>query len=255
MRPCGFPSRVAMDQPYLLLHLSKTCRVMLRCGQEISLGRAKTNGLIFEDPTLSRFHATINWSGRQPVITDCKSQAGIVVDNRKVDRKFLVSKHKILLGKTRLVAEYCRVKTPPEERTKPKISEGTPSAILEDYSNNSVIILSEKSRADEGGLLTNTKTFHKYLLQLEHNHRTGTLHLTDEETKRKARITLAGGKIIDARLGVLRDLHALVKIVDFSRISYDFVRKVEVGPRELSLCPTILIARIDRYRANLTRKT
>lgn len=240
-----------MDQPYLLLHLSKTCRVMLRCGQGISLGRAKTNGLIFEDPTLSRFHATINWSRRQPVITDCKSQAGIVVDNRKVDRKFLVSKHRILLGKTRLVAEYCRVKTPPEERTKPKISikEETPSAILEDYSNNnSVIILSEKSRADEGGLLTNTKAFHKYLLQLEYNHRTGTLHLTDEETKRKARITLAGGKIIDAKLGVLRDLHALVKIVDFKKTSYDFVRKVEVGARKLSLCPTIFLARLDQYR-------
>src|SRR5690349_15412849 len=56
-------------------------RVVIRADQPLIIGRAKTSGLVIDDPLVSRRHAEVSWLDSGWVMRDLDSRNGIFLDD------------------------------------------------------------------------------------------------------------------------------------------------------------------------------
>ncbi len=71
---------------------------------ETSIGRAKTCDITFTDVSVSRFHAVLSKRSTGWFIFDTNSTCGIIVNNKKIDKKIqLADGDSIRLGKKELI--------------------------------------------------------------------------------------------------------------------------------------------------------
>ena len=72
--------------------------VSVRAGEELTIGRDATNGLVIDDPIVSRHHARIAQRGDRWVLSDVGSSRGTYVDGKRVPHHDLVGKVSVHLG-------------------------------------------------------------------------------------------------------------------------------------------------------------
>ncbi len=74
--------------------------------RETSIGRNKNSDILIPHPTVSRLHAVIVCSKNGWYITNIRSEAGVVINGRKIDKKeFVKTGDKIRLGGITLIFE------------------------------------------------------------------------------------------------------------------------------------------------------
>ncbi len=83
-------------------------------GKRVVLGRGNTADIQVLDPKTSREHAELVRVGSKYVVTDLKSQNGIVVNDLKVKQHELNSGDTLVIGKTVFKYSYNVVEAPPE---------------------------------------------------------------------------------------------------------------------------------------------
>lgn len=74
--------------------------------RETSIGRNKNCDILLKDPTVSRLHAVIVCTKEGWYVTDIRSQAGVLVNGKKIEKKaFVKTGDTISLGAVTLIFE------------------------------------------------------------------------------------------------------------------------------------------------------
>jgi pSer/pThr/pTyr-binding forkhead associated (FHA) protein len=185
----------------------------LRPGEALRFGRHHENDVVAKDPSVSRFHATLRWDAAapRPVLYDNGSQNGTLVDRVEV------------IGRAEpLVKPRTRLELGPHAYTIEL--EGVDGLALLEDAPDAVALFSEQGPELEGAL-EHKDTLRQVLLRLEVEQRSGTLRVRLDEGE--GVLTVATGRIMDARLGGLRGLLALERLYEAPRGRYRFGRDME----------------------------
>lgn len=75
----------------LQLHGPWATSVLLPRGTRLRLGRHASNDVVVEHPSVSRFHAVLDWTAESPTVMDLGSANGTKVDGRAVPRDAAVA--------------------------------------------------------------------------------------------------------------------------------------------------------------------
>lgn len=201
--------------------------VRLEPGGCVRIGRHASNDVVLDDPTVSRFHARITWprGACRPQLDDLGSANGTIVDGVVVRRSVPLEERAIIgVGDVVVAGELEH-----------------PSLIADD-GKLECRLFSEWEASTEEGVLSSARTLRDLLLDLERAGRTGTLAL--EQAGATTRLTLAAGRIVDARADTLSGksaLHAALERADRGL----FVLRPEVEPHDcpLSVSPCELLSR------------
>lgn len=220
-----------MDSPTLLIKVEGHPTFYVREGDVFKIGRDKSNNLTLSDPTVSRTHAIIKWEEKYPLISDCKSTAGMVVDGKIVVFKHLHSLHKVTLGESRIIIEYAhgQADTPTEVDNRIISSAVLPSL---DESNEATLF-HETGSSDQNGFLETTNSIQQLLTRLEMDRRTGTLTLTNNSMVGK--ILWAAGKIKQAVCCNVSGRYALQQLCNFPCAQYHFTITFDVQEAPLDI--------------------
>lgn len=210
-------------------------KAVLARGGRGRIGRHSTNDLTIDHPTVSRFHARLTWPDEllRPLVEDLGSANGTSLGGVDVRRAELTEERETIgIG-----AVLVRV-----ELEHP--------ALLPSEGPLACRLYSQHAESDLEGALGPARTLQDLLLDLERGRRTGTLHL--QRPGLEARLTVAAGRVLDARAGERSGMEALreaLQVLDEGR----FTLQPDVEPRECSLCvsPRELFAqgvtaRVDR---------
>ncbi len=210
--------------------------VVLSRGQTLGLGRAPGNDLVLADPTVSRYHARLAWSGRSPEVVDLGSANGTFVDGVAV------------VGRTPL-EERCLLGV---GNVSLQVTLSHPALIP---AQGPLLCRLVGERGPElDGVLPGPTQLQQLLLDLAQARRTGTLWLEHEGVNVLSRVTLALGTIVDARSGFGRGLAALRHLL-LRPGAVRYMLRVEVEPTEqpLSISAREAIADAFRARVDVTR--
>ena len=202
-------------------------RVVLTRGGRVRIGRHASNDLVIDHHTVSRFHARITWPEElsRPLVEDLGSQNGTYLGGVEVRRGELAEERETIgIGAVVVQAELEHPALLP--------SEGPLACRL----------FNQFAESDLEGTLGRARTLQDVLLDLERARRTGTLQV--RRAGLEARLTLAAGRILDARAGELSGMeavHATLEVLDEGR----FTLQADIEPRECGLClsPRELFAR------------
>lgn len=220
-----------MDSPTLLIKVHGHPTYYVREGDVFKIGRNKNNNLTLSDPTVSRTHAIIKWEEKYPLISDCKSTAGMLVDGKRIKFIHLHSFHSITLGETRILLEYAQgqADTPTEVDTRI-----LSSAVLRSLDeSDEATLFYEAGSSDQNGFLETTDSIQKLLIHLETGKRTGTLTLTNN--LRIGKLLLARGKIKQAVCGSISGERALQRLCKFPNARYHFTVIFDVQEAPLNI--------------------
>lgn len=164
--------------------------ILLRRGAPLRIGRDERNDLVLADPSVSRFHARLEWPARDgpPVVVDLDSTNGTMVDGVRARRATLGELARLTVGDVPVTVMLAH-----------------PSLIP--ASGRTLVRLFDEWRCDASGELREAGGVRALLLQLERGRRTVSFLLVDDGFE--ARLTFAGGRVVAARAGGLRGADAL----------------------------------------------
>lgn len=201
--------------------------VMIARGQTLQLGRAPGNDLVLADPTVSRYHARVEWTGRDgPRVVDLASANGTFVDGVAVAGSAPLEERCVLgLGNVML-----------------QVTLSHPALIP---SQGPLLCRLVGERGPElDGVVAGPSQLQALLLDLAQARRTGTLWLEHEGVNVLSRVTLALGTIVDARSAVGRGLPALRHLL-LRPGAVRYMLRVEVEPCEIPLSISVREAIAD----------
>lgn len=220
------------DKPQPTLTIRSPGRKPIRMGPggQVRIGRHASNDLVFNDGTVSRFHATITWDPHDdcPSIEDHGSANGVEVDGRLIEgRSPLPGGNQVLIGDHMLALEITG------QRASRKFSPGaTTSDFFVNTDSESLVLFSEKA-ADEGGRIQSQQELHRLLLDLEDKGRTGTFTLRNQAITGSA--TFCAGKIISAEYDDSPGILGLRKMVFVSSALYQFKKAIRPDEQALDI--------------------
>lgn len=197
----------------------------LRVGRRgcITLGRHSSNEVVLDDPSVSRFHARLVWPrGEETLfVEDLGSHNGTFVGDRPVTtRTPLPSVATLRLGRVRVEVERDGGELP---------------AAAEEACR-----LFDESCVERDGMAATDDDLRALLLELERARRTVTLFL--ERGARRARVTLADGRIVAAEGDAAEGALALLSILEGrGPARYSLRRDVEPCEASLWLSPRELL--------------
>ncbi|MCO5172293.1 MAG: FHA domain-containing protein [Planctomycetes bacterium] len=211
--------------------------VVLARGQRLGIGRDPRNELVLHDPTVSRFHACLDWTRRgPPVVVDLRSANATLLDGVRVDgQAALEERCALTLGRMTLTVElrHPAIIPAPEPLMVPLAGERGPEL---------------------DGVLPGPEHLHVLLLDLAQARRTGTLWLEHEGLHALSRLTLALGLVVDARGPAGRGVEALRQmLVRPGAVRYMLRREVEPCEEPLSLTARQAVALARDARPEATR--
>lgn len=209
-------------------------RATLVRGGRVRIGRHATNDLVIDHPTVSRFHARLTWPEEllRPLVEDLGSANGTSLGERGVRRAEL-TEERATIG---IGAVLVRV-----ELEHP--------ALLPSDGPLACRLFDQFAESDLEGALGPARTLQDLLLDLERGRRTGTLLL--RRPGLEARLTVAAGRVLDARAGETSGMEALREVLQVLDVG-SFTLEPDVEPRECSLCvsPRELFAQGDTARVD-----
>lgn len=167
-----------IDASCLLLQVQGGETSYIRKGEIFTIGRSKKNNLVINDPTVSRFHATIKWEDEFPIIRDNGSTAGLLINGKQVECAQLIIIHLISLGGTKIVAEYSPSEASTPTKTMLPVASSAVLNSLDDIDD--VVLFLEHGVDDITGSLNSNKKIHDLLVYLELHKRSGTLTFQGE---------------------------------------------------------------------------
>lgn len=192
--------------------------VTLRPGEELSIGRHATNGLVLTCPSVSRLHARITWApgAASPVVHDLVSVNGTCVDGRPAHAPTTLRDGGVLsLGDVTLRLELDAAVDP---------------SIIDDDGPLTCRLIDEVG-PQASGVVSSRGALTDLLLELEARRRTGTLLL--DRARRRGRVTFARGRVVDVVTEARSGPPALRELLEtMTGARYTF--RVDVEPHE---CP------------------
>lgn len=205
--------------------------VVLARGQTLRLGSAPTNDLVLPDPTVSRFHARLEWtSGRTPQVIDLGSANGTFVDGVQIDGRARIEE-RCLLGLGNVTFQVTL----------------SHPALIPTQGPLLCRLIGERG-PELDGTLPGPSQLQALLLDLAQARRTGTLWLEHEGLNALSRLTFAMGTIVDARSafghGRLALRHLLLRPG-----AVRYMLRVEVEPCEEPLSISVREAIADALHA------
>lgn len=212
---CGAGEGPAAAPRFLLRAGDRT--LLLHHGECLRIGRHPTNDLVLRHPTVSRFHARLSWpaTAQRPAVTDLGSANGTLIDGVQVRTAPLPDLGVLGVGDVEVRVEL------------------EDPALVADDGRLTCRLVGDWLRADEQGVLDAT-SLGALLLELERRRRTGTLALTLPGGE-EARLTLASGRIADARVAGRSGHDAVAEVLErFERGRFTF--RADVEPHECCLC-------------------
>ncbi|MBL4847756.1 MAG: FHA domain-containing protein [Planctomycetes bacterium] len=197
-------------------------------GETFRIGRHRTNQLVFNDKETSRFHAVIEWRDGVPMIRDLASLNGTFVGGLRIhEPTALRAGHRVLLGNLRVDVEVLE-----------DVEEAP--ALLADETGE-IRFFTEWEESELSGIFAQQVTFHRLLLDLEENGRTGTL--TVNFGLRTGELTFLMGSIGNARHLHFTNRAALARILAARSGSYRFRPTFELQEAEIDVKPSTLLRR------------
>lgn len=217
-------------QPQLTIRSPGRKPIRIGPGESVRIGRHASNDLVFNDGTVSRFHATIAWDPHEdcPSIEDHGSANGVEVDGRLIEgRSSLSGGNQVLIGDHILALEVTGL------RASRKFNPGaTTSDFFVNTDSESVVLFTEKA-ADEGGRIQSQQELHRLLLGLEEKSRTGTFTLRVQAQTGSA--TFCAGKIISVEFDGVTGRDALRRMVFVSSALYQFKKAIRPDEQALDI--------------------
>lgn len=199
-------------------------------GTTFRIGRHQTNNLVTCDPQTSRFHAQISWIDGKPLLRDLQSTNGTFVGGLRARQPTqLRAGHRILAGSLRIDVDVLE-----------DVEEAP--ALLADESGE-IRFFTEWQEGELSGRFARQTTFHRLLLELEENQRTGTLEVT--LGVRKAELTFKAGLIAAATHQHFSAEQALDRILDAHVGAYRFRPTFEPQEGSLDLSPAHILRRAE----------
>ncbi len=217
--------------------------VSFKRGQRLKLGRHRSNDLVINDSTVSRFHASLVWDPDEdrPYVEDHESANGTEVDGVPVEgRAYLSGDNHVTIGEFPITLELKQRRGTKKHETlhgvEAKASES--GALLE--TPTSVRLFSEQG-GDLEGRFSSLKELQRVLLQVEEDQRTGTLTL--QAGARAWSITYSQGLIVTARRGAVRGLEAVREfLLRDLKGSFKFALDLEPCEENLNLSVKFLLS-------------
>ncbi len=177
--------------------------IPFRRGQQLKIGRHRTNDIVVNDGTVSRFHATLVWQEDEdrPYIEDHSSANGTEVDGEPVEgRAQLTGDNHLTIGEFPITLELKGrrgTRRVDGSSSKPNGSDEAESTALIE-SPSSVRLFSESGEELEGRFRS-LKDLQRVLVRIEDDKRTGTLTL--KIGARTWAVTYSQGLIVTAKRG------------------------------------------------------
>jgi pSer/pThr/pTyr-binding forkhead associated (FHA) protein len=197
-----------------------------KAGETFRIGRHRTNQLVYDHSETSRFHAAIEWRGGVPLIRDLASTNGTFVGGLRIHEPTpLRAGHRILLGNLRVDVELL------------EDVEEAPALLADD--TGEIRFFTEWEESELWGRFSQQVTFHRLLLDLEENERTGTL--TVEFGVRRGELTFSMGSIGHAAHLHFSSRNALTRILAARTGSYHFRPTFEPLEATLEVKPSELL--------------
>jgi pSer/pThr/pTyr-binding forkhead associated (FHA) protein len=208
-------------------------------GQAFRIGRHRTNDLVSNDTETSRFHAVIEWKEGVPTIRDLASLNGTFVGGLRIHESTpLRAGHRVLLGNLRLDIEAL------------EDVEEAPALLADD--TGEIRLFTEWAEGELSGCFAQQVTFHRLLLDLEANERTGTLSVSFGV--RHAELTFNKGVIANAYYQHFAPRAALSRILSSRAGSYRFRPTFEPQEAMLDLSPGAVLRRRQIGTSKHTRR-
>ena len=208
-------------------------------GQVFRIGRHRTNDLVSNDTESSRFHAVIEWKGGVPTIRDLASLNGTFVAGLRIHEATpLRAGHRVLLGNLRLDIEAL------------EDVEEAPALLADD--TGEIRLFTEWAEGELSGCFAQQVTFHRLLLELEENERTGTLSVSFGV--RHGELTFNQGIIANASHQHFAPRAALSRILSARGGSYRFRPTFEPQESLLDLSPGAVLRRRQIGTSKHTRR-
>lgn len=208
-------------------------------GQAFRIGRHRTNDLVSNDTETSRFHAVIEWKEGVPTIRDLASLNGTFVGGLRIHEATpLRAGHRVLLGNLRLDIEVL------------EDVEEAPALLADD--TGEIRLFTEWAEGELSGCFAQQVTFHRLLLDLEANERTGTLSVSFGV--RRGELTFNKGLIANAYHQRFAPRVALSRILSARGGSYHFRPTFEPQEALLDLSPAAVLRRRQIGTSKHTRR-
>lgn len=218
--------------------------IPFRRGQQLKIGRHRTNDIVVNDGTVSRFHATLVWQDHEdrPYIEDHNSANGTEVDGEPVEgRAPLTGDNHLTVGEFPITLELKgRRATRRGDRSSAKLDadESESTALIE--APSSVRLFSEAGDEFEGRF-GSLKDLQRVLVRIEDDKRTGTLTL--RIGARTWAVTYSQGLIVTAKRGAVSGFAAVREfLLRDADGTFKFALDLEPSEVNLSLSVKFLLS-------------
>jgi pSer/pThr/pTyr-binding forkhead associated (FHA) protein len=183
------------------------------------IGRHATNDMVINDVEISRFHARISWREGVPVIEDLGSVNGTFVDGLRLHGpSTLRAGQRLMIGSLKINVDVLEVQPDP--------------ALLHEPTGD-LSLFNEWQIPEIRGNFRRQLTFHRFLLDLEAEGRTGTLELA--LGVRRATVVFKLGLVAAATLQGREGMGALERILRTSVGTYRFRPSFEPQDQSMDL--------------------
>jgi FHA domain/Domain of unknown function (DUF4388) len=187
---------------YLTISYEGHPPVALAPGRKLTIGRHTSNDVVLRDTQISRHHATLVWPAAEgPRVYDTGSTNGIRLNDKPVESQAVLQDGDVIsVGKFLLEIRL-------EEAAQDPTTEG---GLPPEHSATRLELFNDRGQEFEGVAL-DASDLHDVLIDLELQHRTGTLHV--ELHREQGLVTFCQGRVVTARLGELADVAAVSRLV------------------------------------------
>lgn len=180
-------------------------------GKRARVGRHAANDIVLDFPGASRFHAEVRWGEEWPLVVDCCSHNGTLLNGTAISGPAILKEGALIS-----VAD-CAIRVRIESEAAP--------ALLPDAEAAEEVTLFESEGA-RGGAFAAQRELHSVLLDLEADAETGTLEVEAADGRRRC-LHFAAGRIAAASCGALTGLDALEKVIRVDEGRYAFSQRFE----------------------------
>ena len=195
---------VKKDGPVILVRCAGRRAVRFRQGQRLRIGRHRSNDIVLNDSTVSRFHATLVWDSDEdrPYLEDNGSANGTEVDGLVIEgRAYLSGDNQLTIGEFPMALELRGTRPVRRDGSSESLSD---SALIDTPTQ---VRLFTEGGGDVEGKFADLKQLQRVLVMFEDDERTGTLTL--RIGARTWRVTYSQGKIVTAQRGEVHGFEAI----------------------------------------------